>query len=94
MQIRDWLYVEDHCKAIDMVASGGKLGEVYNIGGQNERPNIFIVKTIIAQLSERLHDPDINERLIRHVEDRLGHDRLHIPFASCHLHGKILPLCR
>ena len=75
MQIRDWLYVEDHCKAIDMVASGGKIGEVYNIGGHNERPNIFIVKTIIAQLSERLSDPEINEGLIKHVEDRLGHDR-------------------
>lgn len=75
MQIRDWLFVEDHCKAIDMVATGGKIGEVYNIGGHNERPNIFIVKTIIAQLSERLHDPEINEGLIKHVEDRLGHDR-------------------
>ena len=58
-----------------MVATGGKVGEVYNIGGHNERPNIFIVKTIIAQLSERLHDPEINEGLIKHVEDRLGHDR-------------------
>ena len=75
MQIRDWLFVEDHCKAIDMVATGGKVGEVYNIGGHNERPNIFIVKTIIAQLCERLHDPEINEGLIKHVEDRLGHDR-------------------
>ncbi len=75
MQIRDWLYVEDHCKAIDMVATGGKVGEVYNIGGHNERPNIFIVKTIIAQLSERLNDPEINEGLIKHVEDRLGHER-------------------
>ncbi len=75
MQIRDWLFVEDHCKAIDMVSTGGKVGEVYNIGGHNERPNVFIVKTIIAQLSERLHDPEINESLIKHVEDRLGHDR-------------------
>ena len=75
MQIRDWLFVEDHCKAIDMVATGGKSGEVYNIGGHNERPNIFIVKTIIEQLSRRLQDPEINEGLIRHVEDRLGHDR-------------------
>ena len=75
MQIRDWLFVEDHCKAIDMVATGGKIGEVYNIGGHNERPNIFIVRTIISQLSARLNDPDINEGLIRHVEDRLGHDR-------------------
>ena len=75
MQIRDWLFVEDHCKAIDMVAANGRPGEVYNIGGHNERPNIFIVRTIIAQLSERLNDPEINEGLIRHVEDRLGHDR-------------------
>lgn len=75
MQIRDWLFVEDHCKAIDMVVTAGKIGEVYNVGGHNERPNIFIVKTIIAQLSERLHDPEINEGLIKHVEDRLGHDR-------------------
>ena len=75
MQIRDWLYVEDHCKAIDMVANGGKIGEVYNIGGHNERTNIDIVKTIIAHLSERLNDPEINEGLIEHVEDRLGHDR-------------------
>ena len=52
MNVRDWLYVEDHCKAIDMVASGGRVGEVYNVGGHNERPNIFIVKTIIAQLPE------------------------------------------
>ncbi len=75
MQIRDWLYVEDHCKAIDMVCSDGKNGEVYNVGGHNEHPNIFIVKTIISRLSERLNDPEINENLIKHVEDRLGHDR-------------------
>ena len=75
MQIRDWLYVEDHCKAIDMVAAGGRNGEIYNIGGHNEKTNISIVKTVIARLSEKLNDPDINENLIRHVEDRLGHDR-------------------
>lgn len=75
MQVRDWLYVEDHCKAIDMVAEGGRSGEVYNVGGHNERPNIFIVKTIIEQLHERLQDEGISEALIRHVEDRLGHDR-------------------
>ena len=75
MQIRDWLYVEDHCKAIDMVANGGKIGEVYNVGGHNERPNIFIVKTIIEQLHDRLQDEGISEDLIKHVEDRLGHDR-------------------
>ena len=75
MQIRDWLYVEDHCKAIDMVANDGKVGEVYNVGGHNERPNIFIVKTIIEQLHDRLKDGGISEALIKHVEDRLGHDR-------------------
>ena len=75
MQIRDWLYVEDHCKAIDMVANDGKIGEVYNVGGHNERPNIFIVKTIIEQLHDRLQDEGISEELIKHVEDRLGHDR-------------------
>ena len=75
MQIRDWLYVEDHCKAIDMVANDGKIGEVYNIGGHNERANIEIVKTIIDQLRDRLKDDEISEALIAHVEDRLGHDR-------------------
>ncbi|MCD8175237.1 MAG: dTDP-glucose 4,6-dehydratase [Phascolarctobacterium sp.] len=75
MQVRDWLYVEDHCKAIDMVTSSGKVGEVYNIGGHNEMENIFIVKTIIGQLHDRLQDAGISEDLIKHVEDRLGHDR-------------------
>ena len=75
MQVRDWLYVEDHCKAIDMVAEGGRDGEVYNVGGHNERPNIFIVKTIIAQLHDRLQDEGISEDLMEHVADRLGHDR-------------------
>ncbi len=75
LQVRDWLYVEDHCKAIDMVARDGKNGEVYNVGGHNERTNIFIVQTIIKVLSDRLRDSQINEGLIKHVEDRLGHDR-------------------
>lgn len=75
MNVRDWLYVEDHCKAIDMVTENGRLGEVYNIGGHNERPNIFIVKTIIAQLHDRLKDEGISEDLIEYVADRLGHDR-------------------
>lgn len=75
LQIRDWLYVEDHCKAIDMVAAGGRSGEVYNVGGHNERTNIAIVQTILAQLHDRLSDEGISEALIRHVEDRLGHDR-------------------
>ena len=74
MQVRDWLYVEDHCKAIDLVIRKGALGEVYNIGGHNEKPNIEIVKSIIAYVAEKV-DPSIDERLIRHVTDRKGHDR-------------------
>ena len=74
MQIRDWLYVEDHCKAIDMVIRGGVLGEVYNVGGHNERTNIFIVKSIIAYIKENV-DETVGEHMIRHVTDRKGHDR-------------------
>lgn len=68
MQIRDWLHVKDHCQAIETVLSKGVLGEVYNIGGNNEKANIEIVKLIIGQL-------DKTEELIKYVEDRLGHDR-------------------
>ena len=75
LQIRDWLYVEDHCRAIDLVASQGRTGEVYNIGGRNERSNLRIVRLILQLLRERLGDEAINESLIRHVEDRPGHDR-------------------
>lgn len=75
MNVRDWLYVEDHCKAIDMVISNGVLGQVYNVGGHNERPNIFIVKTIIAEAAKAVNDPAITEQLIQYVEDRKGHDR-------------------
>jgi len=74
MQVRDWLYVEDHCKAIDMVINKGKLGEVYNVGGHNERPNIFIVKTIIDYINKNV-DQKAGEHLIKYVEDRKGHDR-------------------
>jgi len=74
-QIRDWLYVEDHCKAIDLVFEKGKSGEVYNIGGHNEKENIEIVKLIINYLQEKTKDKEINESLIKHVKDRLGHDR-------------------
>lgn len=68
LNIRDWLYVEDHCSAIDLVIHKGRAGEVYNIGGNNERTNIHIVRTILEQLGK----PD---SLIKYVEDRLGHDR-------------------
>ncbi len=74
LQIRDWLYVKDHCKAIDLVINKGKVGEVYNIGGHNEKTNIEIVKIIINKLNKSF-DGRINENLIKHVEDRKGHDR-------------------
>lgn len=74
-QIRDWLYVEDHCRAIDLVFESGRLGEVYNIGGNNEHENISIVQLIIRLLHEITNDESIHKGLIQYVEDRLGHDR-------------------
>lgn len=74
MQVRDWLYVDDHCKAIDMVIRDGVDGEVYNVGGHNERPNIFIVKTIIQYIKENV-DETVGEHMIKYVADRKGHDR-------------------
>ena len=68
MQIRDWLHVSDHCSAIDMVLHKGLVGEVYNIGGNNEKANIDIVKLIVKTLGKA-------ESLIRYVKDRPGHDR-------------------
>ncbi|CAM2939573.1 dTDP-glucose 4,6-dehydratase [Paenibacillus sediminis] len=68
LNIRDWLYVEDHCSAIDLVIHEGQDGEVYNIGGNNERTNVHIVKTILEQLGKP-------ESLITYVQDRPGHDR-------------------
>lgn len=75
LNVRDWLYVEDHCKAIDLVLHNGIVGEVYNIGGHNERPNIFIVKKIIEETSKAVGDPAISDALITYIEDRKGHDR-------------------
>ena len=75
LNVRDWLYVEDHCKAIDLVLREGKLGEVYNVGGHNERPNIFIVKRIIEEARRAVGDDAITEELITYVTDRKGHDR-------------------
>ena len=74
LNIRDWLFVEDHAKAIDMVINNGRVGEVYNVGGHNERTNIQIVKTVIEYLNENV-DKEITETLIKYVEDRKGHDR-------------------
>lgn len=67
LNVRDWLYVEDHCRAIDLIIHKGKIGEVYNVGGHNEKSNIDIVKTILKLLGK-------SEDLITFVEDRKGHD--------------------
>ncbi|MBQ3006876.1 MAG: dTDP-glucose 4,6-dehydratase [Clostridia bacterium] len=67
LNVRDWLYVDDHCKAIDMIIHNGKVGEVYNVGGHNEKRNIDVVKTILSQLGKP-------EELITYVKDRAGHD--------------------
>lgn len=74
-QIRDWLYVDDHCRAIECVLETGKLGEVYNVGGNNEKFNIDIVNLVIRILWEETGDNEINDSLIAYVKDRLGHDR-------------------
>ncbi len=67
INVRDWLYVEDHCKAIDLIIHNGRVGEVYNVGGHNEMKNIDIVKLICKEL-------DKPETLITYVTDRKGHD--------------------
>jgi dTDP-glucose 4,6-dehydratase len=72
--VRDWLYVEDHCGAVDLVLHKGTRGEVYNIGGNNERRNIDIVNMIVGYLNENF-DKSITKSLITFVEDRKGHDR-------------------
>ena len=84
--VRDWLYVEDHCKGIDLVLRKGRLGEVYNIGGFNEEQNINIVKLVIDILKDEITKNDkyksilqtplnnVNYDLITYVQDRLGHD--------------------
>lgn len=86
MNVRDWLYVEDHCKGIDIVLEKGRLGEIYNIGGFNEETNVNIVKLIIDTISRIMKNEveyrkilktdleNINYSLITYVQDRLGHD--------------------
>ncbi|EEH96861.1 dTDP-glucose 4,6-dehydratase [Clostridium sp. 7_2_43FAA] len=74
LNIRDWLYVEDHAKAIDMVINNGRIGEIYNVGGHNERTNIQIVDTVINYINENV-DSKVTENLKKFVEDRKGHDR-------------------
>lgn len=77
MQIRDWLYVDDHCEAIWKVATQGRVGETYCVGGDNQPPNIEIVKTICSILDELQPDSEFtpHEQLITYVQDRPGHDR-------------------
>ena len=96
LNVRDWLYVEDHCKAIDLILRKGRVGEVYNIGGHNEMRNIDIVKLIISTIHDMMAEDKqlrkvlrkqvigddgeisidwINDSLITHVADRLGHDQ-------------------
>lgn len=80
MNIRDWLYVDDHAKGIDMVQENGRLGETYNIGGHNEKRNIEIINIILDTLQEirRMMTRArrmISKDLITYVEDRKGHDR-------------------
>jgi dTDP-glucose 4,6-dehydratase len=77
MQVRDWLYVKDHCSAIRRVLEAGRLGETYNVGGWNEKPNIEIVRTVCALLDELQPRPDGKSyaEQVTYVKDRPGHDR-------------------
>ncbi len=79
--VRDWLYVEDHCKAIDLILQHGRVGEVYNIGGHNEMKNIDIVKIICRELGKP-------ESLIQHVTDRKGHD-MRYAIDPAKIHGEL-----
>jgi dTDP-glucose 4,6-dehydratase len=72
--VRDWLYVEDHARALDLIASRGQIGETYNVGGRNERRNIDVVRRICALLDDLMPAAAPRESLIRHVADRPGHD--------------------
>ena len=81
LNVRDWLYVEDHCKAIDLIIHNGKVGEVYNIGGHNEMKNIDIVKIICKELGKP-------ESLITYVTDRKGHD-MRYAIDPTKIHGEL-----
>ena len=80
--IRDWLYVLDHCKGIDLAFHKGKTGEVYNIGGRNEKDNLYIVNKICSILDARFPKATSHKELITFVEDRAGHDRRYAIDAS------------
>jgi len=88
LNVRDWLYVKDHCLAIDLIIHQGRVGEVYNVGGHNEMTNIEIVKLILKAL-------DKPESLITYVKDRAGHDRRYaIDPAKIHQELGFLPTTR
>jgi dTDP-glucose 4,6-dehydratase len=84
LQVRDWLYVKDHCSAIRRVLEAGRVGEIYNVGGWNEKPNIEIVHTVCALLDELRPKPDGSsyQTQISYVQDRPGHDRRYAIDAS------------
>ncbi|RYZ69945.1 MAG: dTDP-glucose 4,6-dehydratase, partial [Lysobacteraceae bacterium] len=84
LNVRDWLFVSDHCAAIRRVLEAGRIGETYNVGGDAERQNLVVVKTICALLDERLPMADgrARESLITYVKDRPGHDRRYAIDAS------------
>lgn len=91
--VRDWLYVEDHAKAIDMVIENGMLGQVYNVGGHNEKQNIEIIHIILDTLCEVLDEKDsrrqqVSKNLITFVEDRKGHD-LRYAIAPDKIHNEL-----
>ena len=77
LQVRDWLYVEDHCAAIWLVLQRGRVEETYNIGGLNEQPNLEVVRMVCRLLDRRVPaaGSQSHERLIKFVQDRPGHDR-------------------
>ena len=76
MNVRDWIHVMDHCKAVDAALHKGRPGEVYNIGARNERPNIEVIKMLISKVAEAINvGPDELQTLISYVKDREGHDR-------------------
>jgi len=80
--IRDWLYVEDHARALDLIAARGRVGETYNVGGRNERRNIDVVHTICTLMDEHRPQPRPHAALIEHVTDRPGHDARYAIDAS------------
>jgi len=84
LQVRDWLYVKDHCSAIRRVLEAGRVGEIYNVGGWNEKPTIEIVHTVCALLDELRPKPDGSsyQTQISYVQDRPGHDRRYAIDAS------------